>query len=104
MEIKVETEVEKVEETYPDLFYTDLSRIQGKAPEWIIEGCIQSGGSVNLLIAFQNTGKTFVVQDWCLTYVTGATSWKGKKSPQSQKREGLSICVQKGAKRRSKSE
>ena len=98
MEIKVETEVEKVEETYPDLFYTDLSGIQGKAPEWIIEGCIQSGGSVNLLIAFQNTGKTFVVQDWCLTYVTGATSWKGKKITSVSKERRIVYLCSEGSK------
>ena len=30
-------------------------------------------------MAFENTGKSFVTLDWCLSYVTGATQWHGKK-------------------------
>lgn len=45
----------------------------------VTEGCIQKGNSINLLVAFENTGKSFVTLDWCLSYATGATQWHGKK-------------------------
>lgn len=70
---------EKVEDDYSKVIYNSLEDIEAKAPEWIIEGCIQKGNSINLLVAFENTGKSFVTLDWCLSYVTGATQWHGKK-------------------------
>lgn len=70
---------EKVEDDYSKVFYCSLKDIEAKAPEWIIEGCVQKGNAINLLLAFENTGKSFVAIDWCLSYVLGATSWHGKK-------------------------
>lgn len=70
---------EKVENDYSKVFHSTLKEIEAKEPEWIIEGCIQKGNAINLLVAFENTGKTFVSLEWCLYYVTGATSWHGKK-------------------------
>lgn len=72
-------EPEEIQEDYSNLFYTDLSSLKAKATKWIIEGCVQMDNCVNLVLAPENTGKSFLTIDWCLTYVTGATSWHGKK-------------------------
>lgn len=72
-------EPEEIHEDHSNLFYTDLRELKAQATKWILEGCVQMDNCVNLLIAFENTGKSFISIDWCLTYVTGATSWHGKK-------------------------
>lgn len=72
-------EIEEIKEDYSKIFYNDLSGLKAKATKWIIEGCVQMDNCINLVLAPENTGKSFITIDWCLTYVTGATSWHGKK-------------------------
>lgn len=60
-----------------NLFYSKVSDIQIREPEWMIGNLVPLHSKMTLVVAAENSGKTFLVIDWMMTYILGNTEWRG---------------------------
>ncbi len=77
---RLEKEIESVRESRlmngQDFMFTPITSIKFEAPDWLIEGFIESGTLVSLF-SDANVGKTFLAIDWALSIGHGVP-WRGK--------------------------